>query len=92
MPVVNFADGNLKACINQSILNRPVGADITLEQAATTNYLHCSGKSISNLRGLEHSKKLGHLNLSKNRISDLTPPRGLKILKRLLCTTMRSLT
>lgn len=83
---VNFADPELKACVEEHL--RII--DPTPTDMLALIQLYAAGKSIENLTGLEHAANLTHLNagefydssvwppvLHTNRIADVSPLSGL---------------
>jgi internalin A len=73
--VVTFPDPNLEAAIREAI-GKPTG-DIYQSDLDGLTYLGASGRSITDLTGLEHCTSLAALDLHRNQVSDLSPLSGL---------------
>ncbi len=69
--VVSFADANLEDAVRQA-LGQPEG-ELTSADLASLTRLEASNLSIQSLAGLEHATALIYLELSVNRISDVSP-------------------
>ncbi len=69
--VVNIPDPNLRAAVHKT-LNQPSTASITVEDMLYLTELEATEGDIFDLAGL-HAPNLVKLNLSGNRISDVTP-------------------
>ena len=80
--VVNIADANLRAAINEA-LGKPENARITHEEMLTLTELFADNREITDLTGLETATNLRDLALRNNLISDLTPIESLTRLTQL---------
>ena len=79
--VIAFTDPNLEAAVRESI-GKPSG-DILTGDVLGMRKLDASGKSITNLDGMENLVGLRDLSIHHNRISDLSPLSGLTNLQTL---------
>ncbi|GAG94277.1 unnamed protein product, partial [marine sediment metagenome] len=70
-PVVTFPDAKLDAAIREAI-GKPTG-DIYQSDLEGLTSLNASGKSISDITGLEYCVNLTTLDLRRNWISDISP-------------------
>ena len=83
---ISIPDTKLAAVV-RSALGLGANDAITQTKILGLTYLHVSsGKSISNLTGLEHATNLKTLGLESNQISDVTPLKNLTNLTTLLLT------
>ena len=73
---VNIPDANLRAAIAEALGKAP-NARVTVTEMQRLTRLNASGRSISNLTGLEASSNLEDLRLNHNLISDISPLAGL---------------
>lgn len=73
---INFADENLKACINEGG-NFAIDENITLERLHAIEVLLCPNQSIKDISGLSYLINLQHLDLSYNQINDISELSGL---------------
>jgi len=79
--IVNFPDPGLEAAIRDAI-GKPTG-DIQDTDLAGLTYLDASGRSISNLEGIQYCTDLTDLNLANNHIADISAFSALTSLTRL---------
>ena len=70
--VVDIPDPNLRKALVET-LQINAGEKITKEALAGLEYLYASNKSITNLNELKNCTRLTRLNLSYNKISDVSP-------------------
>ena len=73
---VNIPDANLRAAIAEALGKAP-NTRVTATEMQRLTRLNASGRSISNLTGLEASRNLEDLRLNHNLISDISPLAGL---------------
>lgn len=78
---VTFPDANLEGAVREAI-EKPEGP-IYAHKVAGLTLLNASGRSISDLGGLEYATGLTYLDLSNNQVSDVSPLAGLTNLTRL---------
>ncbi|MCH8215648.1 MAG: leucine-rich repeat domain-containing protein [Planctomycetes bacterium] len=78
---VNFADANLKACVEAALnVSNPTPTDML----ALTELQVCRNKGITDLTGIEYATNLTDLDLQRNQISDISALAGLTNLDRLI--------
>ena len=66
---VNFADANLKACVEAALnVSNPTPTDML----ALTELQVCRNKGITDLTGIEYASNLTDLDLKRNQISDIS--------------------
>ena len=81
--VVSIPDAGLRGAIEEA-LGKTVGAAITQGELAGLTVLYADSREIQSLAGLECAIGLSNLDLTANRISDLTPLAGLTALEVLV--------
>jgi len=85
---VTFVDANLELVVREkleSLATLAAGEAIYTKDLEEIVYLEASGRNITDLRGLEYCINLGFLDLSGNKIADLSPAGNLPGV--LVCTT-----
>lgn len=73
-----IADANLRACVEQTILDKRISKAEDLKQ------LNCSHAGITSLAGLEKFYAIEHLNLAENAIQSIAPITNISTLKVLI--------
>jgi Leucine-rich repeat (LRR) protein len=73
-----IADANLRACVEQTILDKRISKAEDLKQ------LNCSHAGINSLAGLEKFYAIEHLNLAENNIQSIAPITNISTLKVLI--------
>src|SRR5687768_15079082 len=81
-PAPLFADKNLEKAIRQRVFEKRNNDKPLVEaDVAGLSVLKARGLGIVSLAGLEKCVSLAELDLASNKVSDLTPLKGLKILQ-----------
>lgn len=79
-----FPDKNLEAAVRKQVFEkRDNTKPITEADVATLSTINGKGLDIADLTGLEKCKSLASLDLSKNKITNLAPLKGLTVLQYL---------
>lgn len=73
-----IADANLRACVEQTILDKRISKAEDLKQ------LNCGHAGIASLAGLEKFYAIEHLNLAENAIQSIAPITNISTLKVLI--------
>ena len=72
-------DPHLAAAIRETLEH--LGGALSREDLALLSDLNLAGRSICSLEGLDHAVNLRTLNLTRNRVSDLGPIKGLRLIR-----------
>lgn len=83
---IKVPDQKLLMCMNTALKqqykypsSRKLTAPLTTVDATRVHTLSCGSKGITNLQGIQHFKKLQSLTLTGNKVSDITPLKGLPL-------------